>query len=40
MRLCRDVYHCLPSELEDEPWENIALHLAMMTAEAEAKIGQ
>jgi hypothetical protein len=31
--LCRDVYHCLPSELGDESWETISAHLALMKAE-------
>ena len=39
MRLCRDVYHCLPSELDEESWERIATHLAIMDAEAEAQSG-
>ena len=32
--LCRDVYHCLPSQLDEEDAETISLHLAMMDAEA------
>ncbi len=35
--LCRDVYHCLPSELDQEDWGRIQLHMAMMQAEVEAK---
>lgn len=34
MRLCRDVYKCLPSQLDDESWDRIQKHLAMMVAEA------
>jgi len=33
MRLCRDVYHCLPSQLDDESWSRIRIHIAMMDAE-------
>lgn len=33
-QLCRYVYHCLPSELDAEPWENVALHLEFMAQEA------
>lgn len=32
--LCRHIYHCLPSELDAEPWDNIALHLEFMAQEA------
>lgn len=31
--LCRDVYHCTPSELGNEDWDVIELHLEMMAAE-------
>jgi len=37
MRLCRDVYHCLPSQLAQEAWADIRLHLAMMAAEKEVE---
>lgn len=37
-RLCRDVFHCLPSELDDEPWENIRRTLAFIDAEVRAKV--
>lgn len=37
-RLCRDVFHCLPSELDDEPWENIVRALAFIEAEVKAKV--
>lgn len=30
--LCRDVYHCPPSQLP--PWHVIARHLVMLNAEA------
>lgn len=33
MQLCRDVYRCLPSELDQEDWGRIRVHLAMMQAE-------
>jgi hypothetical protein len=32
--LCRDVYHCLPSELDKEDWQTIANHIAMIEAES------
>ena len=32
--LCRHVYHCLPSELDAEDAEAIALHLDFMEQEA------
>lgn len=31
--LCRHVYHCLPSELHEEPWENVRKHLAVIRGE-------
>lgn len=37
LRLCRDVYHCLPSELDEEDWAVIRVHLALMEAERRAK---
>ena len=37
MRLCRDVYHCLPSELDEEDWPRIRAHLAVLQAEAETR---
>lgn len=37
MRLCRDVYHCLPSELDQEDWGRVRIHIAMMNAEAEVR---
>ena len=33
--LCRDVYHCRPSELEEEDWATVATHLALLEAKAE-----
>ena len=43
LRLCRDVYHCTPSQLDEEDWDTVKTHLALMGAEddvrkAEAKI--
>jgi len=32
--LCRDVYHCTPSGLEDEDWGQVSLHMEMMAMEA------
>jgi len=28
------VYHCLPSELDNESWDDVALHLEFMNQEA------
>jgi hypothetical protein len=33
--LCRDVYHCRPSELYDEEWATVSTHLALLEAKAE-----
>lgn len=33
--LCRDVYHCPPSQLP--PWHTIRKHLAMMEVEAQVQ---
>ena len=33
MNLCRYVYHCLPSELDEEEWSRIATHLAILDGE-------
>jgi len=35
MILCRDVYHCRPSELRQEAYEDIILHLACLGMERE-----
>lgn len=37
LRLCRDVYRCLPSEVMEENWAVISLHLAMMNVEKQAR---
>jgi hypothetical protein len=37
VRLCRDVYHCRPSELDEEEFERIQMHIAIMNLEAEAE---
>lgn len=34
VQLCRDVYHCRASELEDEDWETIERHLVVLEVEA------
>lgn len=33
LRLCRDVYRCLPSALLEEPWAVLSLHMRMMNVE-------
>ncbi len=35
--LRRDIYHCLPSELEAEEWRGVAMDIAIMNALARAK---
>jgi hypothetical protein len=35
--LCRDVYHCLPSELKRERARDILLHLACMEIEGQKR---
>jgi len=35
--LCRDVYHCLPSELDDEDMERIGAHLICLHAESKCR---
>lgn len=32
--LCRDVYHCTPSELDAQDWERVQLHLVCLNVEA------
>jgi hypothetical protein len=36
LQLCRDVYHCLPSELAEEDATTVLLHLSLLDAEARA----
>ena len=33
LQLCRDVYHCLPSELDEEDAERLETHITIMSAE-------
>lgn len=35
--LCRDVYHCRPSELAGEDWATVSLHLKLLDAKAETE---
>lgn len=37
LQLCRDVYRCLPSELAEERWADISLHIKMMNAESKVR---
>lgn len=37
LRLCRDVYHCTPSELDRQDADRIQMHIAIMNLEAEAE---
>lgn len=36
LQLCKDVYHCTPSQLDAEPIGTILLHLEMLRMEQEA----
>ena len=33
LQLCRDVYHCRPSELDEEDAERLGTHITIMSAE-------
>lgn len=35
--LCREVYHCLPSQLRAEPLENVLPHLIAMSVESRVR---
>lgn len=37
LRLCRDVYHCTPSALDEEDWATVQTHLRLLDVEARAK---
>jgi hypothetical protein len=37
LQLCRDVYHCTPSQLDKEDADVVFLHLEMMSTEQEVK---
>lgn len=37
MVLCRDIYHCLPSELDGQDWDRIETHLICMDVEAKVR---
>ena len=34
LNLCKNVYHCLPSELMEEDWNTVMDHLAMLDGES------
>jgi hypothetical protein len=36
-RLCRDIYHCTPSELDEQEWDRVRVHIAIFNIEAEAE---
>jgi hypothetical protein len=36
LRLCRDVYHCTPTELFEQPWHIVQEDLVMLDVEAQA----
>ena len=35
--LCRDVYHCTPSQLDREDGERVLMHIALLNAESKVK---
>lgn len=35
--LCRDVYHCTPSQLDAEDGSRVLMHLALLNAESKVK---
>lgn len=37
MVLCRDIYHCVPSQLDREDYERIMRHLDMYNTEQDVK---
>lgn len=37
LQLCRDVYHCRPSELEQEDAAVVRVHLALLSTEARVR---
>lgn len=37
LQLCRDVYHCRPSELAEEDAAVVRVHLALLTAESRVR---
>jgi len=37
LKLCREIYHCLPSQLGEEDWAEIEYHLYLLGVEAEVQ---
>lgn len=37
LTLCRDIYHCTPTELDEQEWERVMAHLDMYNIEMENK---
>lgn len=40
LMLCKDVYHCRPSELAEEEWATVSTHMALLEAKAEVDEGK
>jgi len=38
--LCRDVYHCTPSELAEQDWYVVNKHIRLLSVEAEIKAAE
>lgn len=36
-RLCRDVYHCTPLELDEQPIDRVQMHIRLLNLETEAE---
>ena len=37
LMLCRDVYHCTPTELDGQDWARVAEHLICLDVEAKVR---
>jgi hypothetical protein len=37
LRLCRDIYHCTPSELDGQDWATVEAHLQIINTEEEIR---
>ena len=37
LRLCQDVYHCTPSQLDEQDWQTIETHLLILNLEEQLR---
>jgi len=35
--LCKEVYHCTPSELDEQDWSRVRAHITCMNVESKVK---